>query len=339
MLFGQVIEVPEGVLLQQINDNDAVQVLHANMPQELTPAPALTKPEIPFFTFQTFASRDGNSYRGSMVGGSPFRTATRNVTTTVNVVIVPVVLNFNFSNGLRVTFSPTAGDPGCLGPGKTALGLTRNSPIFRPASFTMNGVKVGHTTYPDAFLRAEFSKKIGRQYHLHINVTQRPAVTVNLSASNTSPAIATVFQSSGLCGNNAGNTNPPGGLGVVDMMTFDPIARKLISNLHLNAKHFPLFLFYNAVMSVGDATNSNNCCVLGYHDSETGQVTNPGQLMGYQSSRAGTGHCSLTLPILQCWRMKWTSGSTTQAPAISSRPGAISDNSRAVRTIWRWEIL
>jgi hypothetical protein len=33
-------------------------------------------------------------------------------------------------------------------------------------------------------------------------------------------------------------------------------------------------------MSVGDSANLNNCCVLGYHNSETGLVSNPGQTYG-----------------------------------------------------------
>jgi len=277
VVFGQVIEVPQGVLPQPINDNDAVQILNAGRRAELPP---LSASEIPFFTYNMVASRDGHTYQGSIVGGSPFSSTTNNKTTTVNVVIVPVVLNFNFGGGSVFTFSPTAGDPGCLGTGNTALNLTQRSPLFHPVSFTMNGVNVGNTTYPDAFQRGQFFKKIGANYHLAFSATTLAARTVTLAASDTSPAHASTYHFSGQCGNNTWTTNIPGGLGVVDINTFDPIARGLIRTLHLNAGQFPFFVFYNSVFSVGDSANLNNCCVLGYHSSESGLVTNPGQTYG-----------------------------------------------------------
>jgi hypothetical protein len=277
VVFGQVIQLPPGVLLQPINDNDAVQILNAGRQPELPP---LSSSEIPFFTYNTVASRDGHTHQGSIVGGNPFSSATNNKTTTVNVVIVPVVLNFNFGGGSVFTFSPTAGDPGCLGTGNTALNLTQRSPLFHPVSFTMNGVNVGNTTYPDAFQRGEFFKKIGANYHLAFSVRTLAAQTVTLAASDTSPAHASAFQSSGQCGNNTGTTNIPGGLGVVDINTFDPIARGLISRLGLSASQFPFFVFYNSVLSMGDSANLHNCCIFGYHNSESLQVTNPGQTYG-----------------------------------------------------------
>ncbi|MBV9182864.1 MAG: hypothetical protein JO356_16265 [Acidobacteria bacterium] len=117
----------------------------------VSPAPVTS--EIPLFIYSTRASRDGQTYEGSIVGGSPFSAATNNTTTRVNFVIVPVVLNFNFSGGNTITFSPTARDSGCLGGTNTALGLTQRSPLFHPASFTMNGIKVGDT---GAVLRQDF---------------------------------------------------------------------------------------------------------------------------------------------------------------------------------------
>jgi hypothetical protein len=295
VVFGQVIELPEEVAPEPINDNDAVQILNEGKLAEFPP-PA--SPEIPFFTYTIVASRDGHAHEGSIVGGSPFSSTTNNKTTTVKVVIVPVVLNFNFGGGVVFTQSPTAADPGCLGAGKTALGLTQASPLFHSVSFTMNGVNVGSTTYPDAFQRGEFFTKIGPNYHLAFSVTTLAAQTVTLAASDTSPAHASVFQFSGQCGNNTGNTNIPGGLGIVDINTFDPIARALISKLNLNASEFPLFVFYDSVLSVGDSANLNNCCVGGYHNSESGAVTNPGQTYGvsdFEGNRVLSGFVDTTV--------------------------------------------
>jgi len=227
IVFGQVIEVPAGVLPEPINDNDAVQILNTGKLAELSP---LSAPEIPFFTYKMVASRNGHTYQGSIVGSSPFSPKTNDTTTTVNFVIVPIVLKFNFAGGSAVTFSPIVGDPGCLGKGRTALSLTQQSPLFHPVSFTMNGVNVGNTTYPDAFQRGEFFHRIGVNYHLSFKVTTLAAQTVTLAVSDTFPAHATVFHFTGQCGNNTGVTNIPGDLGVVDINTFDPIAQGLIRN-------------------------------------------------------------------------------------------------------------
>jgi hypothetical protein len=285
--FGQIIQVPEGNAPELINDDDAVQILNAGKMAILPPA---ASPEIPFFTYHKRASRDGRIYEGSIVGGSPFSSLTNNKTTKVKIVIVPVVLKFDFGDGSVFTFSPIAGDPDCLGATHTALGLTQASPLFHRVAFTMNGVHVGHTTYPDAFQRGEFFKKIGANYHLAFKVTTLEAQTVNLTASDISPSRASVFQYSGQCGNNAGTTNIPGGLGVVDIDTFDPIAQSLIGKLGLNASEFPFFVLYNSVLSEGDSTNLDNCCIAGYHNSETGMISNPGQTYGVADfeGRSGT---------------------------------------------------
>jgi hypothetical protein len=270
-VFAQMIEVPEGVSPEVINDNDAVQILNAGRAAELPPSGSS---EIPFFEYTEAASRDGRNYLGSIVGGFP---NTGSTTTTAKVVIVPIVLNFNFGGGSVLTFSPTAGDPGCLGAGRTALSLTQRSPLFHPVSFTMNGVNVGTTTYPDAFQRGEFFQIISAKYHLAFSVTTLAAQTVTLAANTFQ---ASVFIKSSQCGNNTGTTNVPGTLGVVYMPTFDSIVRSLIKTKGLNAGEFPFFVLYNSVLSVGDSRNFGNCCVLGYHNSESGMVANPGQTYG-----------------------------------------------------------
>jgi hypothetical protein len=216
VVFGQVIQLPDRVLLPLINGNDAVRILNAGRTPELAvpSAPEIPPaPEIPLFTYDAFASRSGKFYHGSIVG-SPFSFTTNNQTTTVNFVLVPLVLRFDFGGGDVITFDPTAEDPGCLGAGNTALSLTQRSPLFHPVPFTMDGVNVGNTTYPNAFQRGEFAKIIGPNYHLAFKVTTLAAQTVTLPASVASPATASVFRSFGQCGRNTGTTNIPGGLGV-----------------------------------------------------------------------------------------------------------------------------
>ena len=91
--------------------------------------------------------------------------------------------------------------------------------------------------------------------------------TVTLTASNSFFSNASVFTASGQCGNNTGNTNLPGYLGVVNINTWDPIAQSLIKSLAIPSNALPVFLFYNAVLSQGHASNLNNCCILGYHNA------------------------------------------------------------------------
>jgi len=147
-------------------------------------------------------------------------------------------------------------------------------------SIKMHQYQVGKTTYPDAFQRGEFFKEIGVNYHLVFNLTTLAPQTVSLTASDASPASATVYHFQGQCGNNTGLTNMAGALGVVDMSSFDPIAQSLITKLGLNSSQFPLFILYNSVLSLGNSAVLDNCCVLGYHSSETFDVADPGQTYG-----------------------------------------------------------
>ncbi|MBV9265352.1 MAG: hypothetical protein JO061_04205, partial [Acidobacteriaceae bacterium] len=70
--------------------------------------------------------------------------------------------------------------------------------------------------------------------------------------------------------------NPANLLAVVNINTIDAYLQQYISAHGLNASQFPFFVLYNSVMSNGAASNSNNCCILGYHNA----LGNPGQTYG-----------------------------------------------------------
>jgi hypothetical protein len=134
----------------------------------------------------------------------------------------------------------------------------------------MNGLLVGNTQYTDAFQRANFWSVVQKKsnYHTLVGVATLPPVSVTVPSANDGSQSGAVFHLNGQCGTNTGNTNTPGNLGVMDINFWDAKAQALIKSLGLNQSVFPLFLFYNAVMSDGNpATNLSNCCILGYHNA------------------------------------------------------------------------
>jgi hypothetical protein len=267
----QPIQAAAGVLPQRLDESRAKQALAASQTTQGPPA-NLFSPGLPLYTYTVKSSRDGNTYSGQIVGQNPENGGI----TIVPTVVIPIRFVFEFSPTSKFVFDPTATDPGCLGPFNTGLGLTVESPIFQFSPFTLVTPGDDFTQYPDHFNRANFWKIVGHPALFHTLLSfpiVLPVQTVTLPASASATTNAAVFEFRGQCGTNTGNTNIPGGLGIVNIFTWDPIAQSLISSLGLNATEFPLFVFYNAAMSIGPASNLSNCCVLGYHNA----LGNPGQ--------------------------------------------------------------
>jgi hypothetical protein len=152
-------------------------------------------------------------------------------------------------------------------------------------------------------------------YHLALGpVTVAPLQTV------TAPTVtqANSFSFNGLCGGLPGagagtgpgaNTNLGGRLGVFDINWWDPQAEAMIQSLHIPATSFPLFLFYNVVMSDGPPSSSlNNCCILGYHSDNND--TSPNLITTYgnaafegrnQTLFGGTADVSVMTHEVQEW--------------------------------------
>src|SRR5262249_4116240 len=129
---------------------------------------------------------------------------------------------------------------------------------------------VGNTQYIDAFQRANFFSVVTTQpnYHTLLGVVTLPPVAITVPSASDGSQSGAVFHFNNQCGTNTGTTNVPGDLGVMGITFWDAKAQAFIKSLGLTQEVFPLFLFYNAVMSDGNPLpNMHNCCILGYHNA------------------------------------------------------------------------
>jgi len=246
---------------------------------ELVPPPvALT---LPNYSYSVVSPIDGKTYTGQILGANPTTRPAHPVV--IPEVIIPVRLVFQYSSTVSYIFDPTAADPGCIGVGHTALGLTEQSPLFNDVAYKLGATTVGNTQYIDAFMRGNFWGDVsatGATYHTLLGITPMPLQTVTIASANTGTTNGSVLGFSGLCGTNTGNVNPPNALGVVNINDWDPIARKIITNLGITPNTFVFFLFYNAVLSDGSSDVTGNCCILGYHDINGTQTYGTGEFEG-----------------------------------------------------------
>lgn len=231
-------------------------------------APADSVSSLARFTYTVTSTRDGNSYTGVMVGQDPF--AGNFVPTSVTTPIVPVIVHTNSiaiklsAGGILATtkgatiFDPTVPDNSCLtSPHNVPLALAQESPIFQAANFKFGHTFVGKTQYIDAFQRGNFWEFTnGTNYHTVLNPVLLPPVTLNIAANDALAIPPGLF---GSCG----------ALGIVNISTMDSILTgtllPALAAQGVDTSAFPIFLFYNVVMSVGQANNLNDCCVLGFH--------------------------------------------------------------------------
>lgn len=229
---------------------------------------------LPLFTYNIESTRDGNDYSGVIVGADPFsRRGNKDVR--VPTFIVPLIITINtmginwdpntgtFGITPGVTkFDPTIPTACFPAPNNVPVTLTTQSPVFGNADFSIGGTDVGHTTYHDAFQRAEFWEALGDNhirddYHLRVSpVHVLPAVQINVPAAfgTTLPTIP---------------FNACDGLGIVDFNWFDNyIDTVLIPILQaegVNPSNFPILLTHNVVTGISPLNNVLDCCFLGYH--------------------------------------------------------------------------
>jgi hypothetical protein len=136
-------------------------------------------------------SYQGVTYPYVMVGTDP---GLGSKTTKIPVVIVPI--EFDLPGG--VVLSPDA--PVCGG-SRSAVELTKKSPIFASSPFVVGGTKIGQTQYGDAFQRANFWSDVSTTsgaYHVKLKspkVLPTQVVTV--------PAGSVTTIGSGACGEYA----------------------------------------------------------------------------------------------------------------------------------------
>ena len=310
--FGQddsPLPIPPGTPLHTIH---AYPYMYRNM-QEAPQSVTLT---LPNYSYSVVSPVDGTTYTGQIIGANP--TTRPAHPTVVPTVIVPVRLVFHYSSTVSYIFDPTVADPGCIGAGRTGLGLTEQSPLFNDVTYKLGSTTVGTTQYIDAFQRANFWGDVsatGANYHTLMGITPMPLQTVTIPSANTGTTTnGTVYGFSGLCGTNTGNVNMPNTLGVMNITFWDPMARKLITNLGITPNTFVFFLFYNAVMSNGTSDNSGNCCILGYHSITGSQTYGTGDFEGRdQTLFSGTADTSALSHELGEWMNDPTAVNLTPA--------------------------
>ena len=214
---------------------------------------------IPMASFTFKATKDGLTYTDTIVGTSPF--ATTKTTTTINVLIVPVIVTIG-----STTFDPTVADS-CITPSMTPLAALQQSPLFQNVAFdggagpghaaTMNGINVGTTIYPDAFRRAEFwSKVAGSNYHIAFNVKTASPWTISAAEVQNlggGVVVSTVCADIGLLPtasfkNYIQNTVIPGIAGITPTT-------------------FALFLMKDVVTSSASPLSCRISCLIGYHSA------------------------------------------------------------------------
>jgi hypothetical protein len=234
-------------------------------------------PALPLWQYSVVSPRDGNTYSGAIVGGNPFNRGAR--TTTVQVVLIPVRIALT---GVVRNFDPTSPDAGCIP--APAWTLTQQSPLLNTVpNYTMNGVNLGTTTFPDAFQRGQFwsqVSKVAPAYHSVFNVTVEPVQTITTANDQNGNGSSYVLNG---CGTNAATDDNPGGrFAFMDINFIDTQLNTIIHDLHLTANQFPFFVTYRTYMTDGPPGGlSGNCCILGYHNTSLVVPANaPGQTYG-----------------------------------------------------------
>ena len=226
---------------------------------------------LPLSTFFVDSSRDGNHYRGVLVGTDPFHGGG---STSVPTYIVPLIIRtseigtsvdpktgvISTTPGVTV-FNPTVADTGCLtSPNDVPLTLLQQSPIFKSAAFNFGGTHVGTTQYVDAFQRANFWKVDDHAtFHVLLSPVNTLAAIVLDVPRVYGLALSTLaFGPPALCAR----------VGIVDINWFDSFLTNTIipalAAKGVNPTNLPIFLAHNLVWA-SPVTNLNTCCIGGYH--------------------------------------------------------------------------
>ncbi len=239
-------------------------------------ASASTSNSLPLWLFNVQSNRDFNDYTGVMVGTDPFNGGGGQ--SNIKTQVVPLIIRTH-KVGVRVgtnniistkpgvtTFDPTVPNTACLAaPNDVPVALFQQSPIIKPADFNYGGTDVGRTQAIDAFQRANFWRVIDRaSYHVRLSPVQTLApITINIPAASGLALATTALGPPAFCAP----------MGIMDIFLFDSIVTNQIlpalAAQGVNPGTFPIFFLSNVVMSIGSPTNLNNCCVLGYHGTNS----------------------------------------------------------------------
>jgi hypothetical protein len=217
-------------------------------------AQALAATTIPMSRYSYVATKDGQTYTGTLVGTSPF--AATKTGTSIPVVVVPVKVTI----GTRV-FDPSAANS-CDG-GVSAVTRFSESPLVVDSPLTFNGVSVGTTQYVNGFLRAEFWNEIGGSSTYH-NTLSPVTYAADVSVTAATPSDGSLYSS--------GCTE----LGIVSYTWFSTYlsseVKALTSSGVISPTKFVIFLVRNIVQSTATPPSTSGCCILGFHTAQGSPV-------------------------------------------------------------------
>lgn len=241
---------------------------------------------LPLFNYTVTASRDGNTYSGTIVGDSPFLHPAGSTAVPSQIVPVIVITNSVFagvdSGGNVLTapgvtvFNPSVKDDSCLtAPNDVPLTLVQQSPIFNKFDFNYGGTDVGTTQTTNAFQRANFFDLLehGNSDNVTYNVILSPVHTVSAIVINVPAANGVAYPSAAFIGGC-----PAGKEGIVDINIYEPALFNAITAglgaQGVNPATFPMFVTHNVVeceafaagVNCGTLAPNTACCILGFHD-------------------------------------------------------------------------
>jgi hypothetical protein len=208
------------------------------------------------FSVEAFAAPAGLSFYTAnylSLGGRqlPFNIVGADPSLGANTTIIPTVLV-----PLKFIFPPISGNPAPVLDGTNVIGSIMNSPIFQNAQYMAGPTDLGTTQFGDALQRAEFWNLPGFSTGYHV-LLGTPAVantvTVTVSAGQGS---AYQFPDIPL-------------IGIVQTSLMSSTIASQLPNY--TANQLPIFVT-DAVYLTSSGTMTN-CCIFGYHSSQSGAVS------------------------------------------------------------------
>ena len=238
---GRILEKPPASVTAHTQAMQKLQGLKVN--------PTSVGQTVPYWTTTIHSPLDNKDYTVSMVGSSPYATTPVNT----NVTYVPTAVRIHL-NGFVL-------DPSVPGTCDTQSPSRRfyNSPLFRPTSFTSNGVNVsnvpGGTQLISAYQRANFWNAVkGTNYGVTLTPSRLSTVTVDWYPTDPLDYIGGVYD-------NCGHVIP---IAVVNINEFND-ELLAIAAAYAKPNQVPITVANDVAIYVGNS--NNNCCVLGYHNA------------------------------------------------------------------------
>jgi hypothetical protein len=213
-------------------------------------APAGAGTTVPYWTTSITSPLDHKTYTVSMVGSSPYDPHPSNT----NVTYVPATVRIHLDGFVLDPTAPSSCD--VQSPARRFF----NSPIFRPVSTIIsNGVNVsnvpGGVQLLSAFQRANFWNAVhDTSYGVTLIPSRLDTIVVDWYPTDPQDYIAGVHD-------NCGHVIP---LAVVNINEFND-ELLAIAAAYAKPSQVPITLANDVAIYVGN--NTNNCCVLGYHNA------------------------------------------------------------------------